>query len=178
MITVNRRTTVIGMFNNRLHAERALHELQALGFDTAQLGLSSPNTTVVRRTPLDHVESQTEEAAAYGAFAGACLAALWYVGAAWNVFPNWVPDFASPLANFIALVAGCAVMSGIIGALIGLATGDTEVRSDDIGSRSDQTCVSVKTSDGLRYNEASGILRRHGCCGPNNRRATDHSIAM
>lgn len=177
MITVNRRNTVIGVFNDRRNAQLALNDLQARGYNTAQLGLTGPNTAPVQHGPLDRVENETEEAAAYGAFAGACLGALWVVGAAWSVFPAWLPSFASPLAVLIAMVAGGAVVGGVIGALIGLATGDSDTRVRT-GTRSDRTVVSVKTPDGLRYEEACCIINDHGGCGTLNRRSTDRSIAM
>src|SRR5687768_11362041 len=91
------RTVVVGVFEDRHHAQKAVDELKRNGFTDAQIG-------VVAREDERHTSKMTEEkgshaaaGAATGAAAGAGVGALWALGIAAGILPAIGPVIAGGL---------------------------------------------------------------------------------
>jgi hypothetical protein len=157
--------TVVGVFNDRTAALRALEELRRAGFTEDQLGVLARDADVeVRSAPADESTregSQWEEGAATGVVAGAGIGALWALGIAAGVLPAIGPVIAGGiLASVLASAAGAAAVGGVLGALIGLGIPEHEARVYEREFHAGRTLVTVRANG--RYDQIRTILRRHG----------------
>ena len=118
-----RRSTVIGVFEDRAHAVAAIKELYQAGFaEKNQIGIAGRhdecNTTVTEAYDVADHGSTAVTGAVTGAVAGASLGGLVGLGA----IPAIGPVIAGgTLAVILVNVAGGAA----IGAALGVATGET-----------------------------------------------------
>lgn len=156
------RSTVIGVFDDRSHAQQAVDELRRAGFREDQIGVAARDFTAVEGTT-----APTEEGTKWGAgattgvIAGAGMGSLWAIGIAAGLLPAIGPVIAGGLlASILASAAGGAMVGGMVGALIGLGIPEEEARYYEEEFKAGRTLVTVK-ADG-RYEEAYAILRRHG----------------
>jgi uncharacterized protein (TIGR02271 family) len=149
-------TTIVGVFDDREDARRAVAALKQAGFTDDQIGVVS------------HGESGKAEAhgtmaaqgAVAGAAAGAGVGALWALGIAAGVLPGIGPAIAGGLlASVLASAAGGAVAAGIAGALVGLGIPEEEAKYYEGEFRAGRTVVTVRSA---RNVEAWDILSRHG----------------
>jgi len=156
------RSTVIGVFNSRDEANRAVDELQRAGFQRDRIG-------VVARDAEGHVRAQSKEGqethagegAAIGAAAGAGTAALVSLGMTFGVIPVIGPVLAvGPLAAALFSAAGGAAVGSLAGGLIGWGIPEEEARFYESEVHAGRFLVTVK-ADG-RYDEAWNILHRSG----------------
>jgi hypothetical protein len=153
------RSTVVGVFEDRSQAQRAVSELRRANFREDQIGvLGRDDSAPAADRP---GESRVAEGAAIGAATGAGVGALWALGIAANVLPGVGPVIAGGLlASVLASAAGTAVAGGIVGALIGLGIPEHEAKFYEGEFHAGRTLVTVK-ADG-RYDEAFTILRNCG----------------
>ena len=168
MATTN-RPTVVGVFEDRDDAERAVEALHRAGFrddhiDFAAHGGAAPaGGTAVGRG------SEAGEGAAKGAFGGGIIGAI--LGAlATGLIPGIGPVIAGGLlAGIVGGAAVGAAGGGLLGALTGsMGVPEEEARYYDGEFRAGRTIVTVR-ADG-RYSEAQSILRRSGAYDVENRR--------
>jgi hypothetical protein len=157
--------TVVGVFDDRGAAARAVQELRQAGFPEDQVGvLARGEDTELRSAPADQTTtegSQWEEGAATGVVAGAGIGALWALGIAAGVLPAIGPVIAGGvLASVLASAAGAATVGGILGALIGLGVPEHEARVYEREFHAGRTLVTVRANG--RYDQIRTILRRHG----------------
>jgi len=151
--TTEQRSTVVGVFNSRAEAERAVADLKRAGFKEDEISLVGKN---------DRGEGNKAGAGATtGAAIGAGAAALTSLGITFAIIPAIGPVLAlGPLAAALLSAAGGAAAGGIIGALIGLGIPEHEAKYYEGELQAGRYLVTVKA--GSRYDEAWAILRRMG----------------
>jgi uncharacterized protein (TIGR02271 family) len=157
------RTTVVGVFEDRRQADKAVSELRQAGFRDDQIGVA------MRGTEMDSGTSTTTKAgdtyAGEGAIAGILtglgLGALAGLGVLSGVIPVIGPAIAGGTLGVIlsnAAVGGGLV--GLVGALVGAGVPEEEATYYHEEFQAGRTIVTV-TADG-RSAEATTILRRNG----------------
>jgi len=165
--TIEQRSTVVGVFEERRQADTAVRELRQAGFREDQIGVAgrreegeTPEATVAEATTAEQ-GTHWEAGAATGALAGAGLGGLVGLGMVAGVIPVIGPVIAGgTLAAILANVAGGAVIGGLVGALVGADIPEEEAHHYQGELEAGRTIVTVKAD--RRYDEAVSILRRHG----------------
>jgi uncharacterized protein (TIGR02271 family) len=155
------RTTIVGVFADRGHAQQAINELKRAGFEDDQIGVTSRDSTSTTQGDADEGDSYAAEGGMTGLAAGAGIGALWGLAVISNVLPGIGPAIAGgTLAALLSSAAAGAAAAGLAGMLIGLGIPREEAEFYEGEFRAGRTLVTVK-SDG-RNAEAQSILRRHG----------------
>jgi hypothetical protein len=163
------RSTVVGVFENRIQAEKAMRDLEVAGFTSDQIGFvmkgDSGQTTV---TETDTGPSKTEGAVG-GVLAGAGVGAM--IGAAASLL---VPGIGPVLAGgILAASLGGAAMGaaagGVLGGLVAAGVPEEEARVYESDFNAGRMLVTVRA--GGRAMEAEEILRRNGATGQRARPA-------
>jgi len=159
-MSVQQRTTIVGVFEDQRHADMAVEELRRAGFRDDQIG-------VARRRAEGETVTNTDEGshagtgAVAGAIAGAGLGGLVGLGIIAGIIPAIGPVIAGgTLAAILANAAGGAAIGSLVGALTGSGIPEEEAYYYQGEFEAGRTIVTVK-ADG-RYDEAMTILRRHG----------------
>ena len=161
--TTQQRSTVVGVFEDRSHADAAISELRQAGFREDQIGVASRHaeTGEAAETTTTGEGSHIGTGAITGALAGAGLGGLVGLGIISGVIPALGLVIAGgTLAAILANVAGGAAIGGLLGALTGAGIPEEEAHYYQGEFEAGRTLVTV-TADG-RYDEAVTILRRHG----------------
>jgi len=164
---------VVGVFQDRAMAERAVEQLKDAGFDDDQIGF------VVRDQGGDQGMKVTDETAetgspgegaAVGAISGGILGGI--IGAAAALLiPGIGPVVAGGiLATTLAGAAVGAAAGGLLGALTNMGVPEEEARYYESEFQSGRTIVTVQ-ADG-RKQEALNILRSNGAYDASTRPAT------
>jgi len=162
-MTANQRSTVVGAFDDRHEADKAVSELQKAGFRSDQIGVAMRHTgeSAETTTTGEATESHAGTGAVTGAVAGLGLGALAGLGVLSGVIPVVGPAIAAgTLGVILSNAAAGAGIAGLVGALIGAGVPEEEARYYHSEFEAGRTIVTVK-ADG-RYDEAMAILRRHG----------------
>jgi hypothetical protein len=164
-MAINRGDIVVGVFDERGAAMRAVEDLRRASFAESQLGVIARGTdTELRSSPVDEAPSEGSrwgEGAATGAVAGASIGALWALGIVAGVLPAIGPVIAGGvLASVLASAAGAAAVGGVLGALIGLGIPEEEARHYEREFHAGRTLVTVRANG--RLDEVRTIFRRHG----------------
>jgi len=161
-MATTQRSTVVGVFHDRNHAQEAVRALRQAGFQEDQIGVVARDNEASATTETTKAKgSHAGEGAAIGVAAGAGTGALWALGIAAGLLPAIGPVIAGGLlASILASAAGGAAVAGIVGALIGLGIPEEEAKYYEGEVHSGRTLVTVR-ADG-RYDEAWTILQRHG----------------
>jgi hypothetical protein len=164
--------TVVGLFNDRRHAEAAIRDLKAAGFTDEQIGVALQSTEgeahIVGDPQVGEGESHSGEYAAKGAVSGGVLGGL--VGLLGSLL---VPGLGAVvvggvLASTLTGAGLGAAAGGIIGALTGMGVSEQDAKHFDLGLRAGGTLVAVGA--GNRTDQALAILQRHGIdFGPSQR---------
>jgi hypothetical protein len=160
-MTASGRSTVVALFDDRTHAERALDELVENGFAREQVGLAVRDAAATVEAPPLDPGTREGEGAVTGAVTGGAVGGL--VGAA--LAAGMIPGIGPVIAGGLLLgaiggaVAGAA-SGGILGTLIGLNVPEHEARHYERHFHSGRTLVVVHA--GERADDAAAILRRHG----------------
>ncbi|HEY3081924.1 MAG TPA: hypothetical protein VGM69_18695 [Chloroflexota bacterium] len=149
------RTTVVGVFEDRSQADRAVEELRRLGFRDDQIGYAVRGT----EGAADTVETG-KTAAGEGLATGAVIGGL--VGAAAALLiPGIGPVVAGGvLASVLGGAAVGAAAGGILGALVGMGIPEQEASYYESEFQAGRVLVTVGC-DG-RCAEAREVLRRFG----------------
>jgi len=163
MVTSNPECRIaVGVFEDRADAQRAVDELQRMGFSDDRIGIALQEETEGTRTvPAEHEESKAGTGAAAGAAAGAGLGALWGLGVVAGMLPAIGPVIAGgTLAAVLASAATGAAVTGLAGALIGLGIPEDEAEYYEEEFKRGRTIVSVDA--GMSYDEVVDVLQSHG----------------
>jgi len=162
MATSTQRDTVVGVFETRAEADRAVDELRRAGFREDQIGVVARDADGnVTTTGKDKEGSYAGEGAVAGAVAGAGIGGLVGLGIVAGVIPVIGPAIAAGTLGTILLnAAGGAAIAGIAGALIGMGVPEEEAEYYEGEIKSGRFLVTVK--DARRYNDAWRILHSAG----------------
>lgn len=145
----SKRSTYVGLFEDRTDAEKAAAELRAKGFKDDEIGYAWKDEGGTH-----NVGDAAVKGAATGAVAGGLLGA-----AAAVLIPGIGPIVAGGmLATALAGAAAGAAVGGIAGALLKLGVPDEEARYYEDEFKRGRALMTVKSGD--RYDEAADIIRR------------------
>jgi hypothetical protein len=158
------RSTVVGVFEDRRHADRAVNSLLNAGFRKEQIGVAMRHEDAID-TPTAGAESETHTHAEAGAITGALtglgLGALAGLGVLAGVIPVVGPAIAAgTLGVILSNAAAGAGIAGLVGALVGAGVPEHEARYYHQEFEAGRTIVTVKAD--TRYDEAANILRLAG----------------
>ena len=157
------RQTVVGVFNDRREAERAVQELHQAGFRDDQIGYAAHGGEGMEGGTDWQTAGPGEagEGAAKGAVSGGLIGGI--LGAlATGLIPGIGPVIAGGLlAGILGGAAVGAAGGGLLGALVGsMGVPEEEARYYDDEFKAGRTIVTVKSNG--RYDEARAILQRFG----------------
>jgi len=159
------RSTVVGVFDDRDHAEMAVRDLQAAGFTENQIGFAMRDGGGAAH---GSGEVTTDTGPGSGALTGlttggliggvlGALASLAIPG----VGPVVAAGILGPILGGAAAGAGIgAVGGGLVGGLVTTGVPEEDARIYDEEFRSGRAIVTVRADN--RYSEAESIMRRHG----------------
>ena len=169
------RSTIVGIFDDRLAAERAVDELERTGFQSSDIGYAIRGSDAVRGGMITDAQGTKDgKGAAVGAATGAGVGAL--LGAAAAVLiPGVGPVVAAGILSsaFGGALVGTAV-GGIFGAFVGLGVSEHEAKFLETEFQSGKAIVVVRA--GPRAADAGEVLRRHGGYDVQARRPGDEPI--
>jgi uncharacterized protein (TIGR02271 family) len=162
-MAAKQRSTVVGVFEDRQAADRAVAELKRAGFRDDQIGVAMRHTegaTGVTATG-GTGETYAEEGGVTGVLTGLGLGALAGLGVLSGVIPVIGPAIAAgTLGVILSNAAAGAAVAGLAGALIGYGIPEEEAKYYHGEFEAGRTIVTV-TADG-RYDEAYAILQQYG----------------
>jgi len=159
--STSERSAIVGVFDDRGKAQRAVEELRQAGFDDDQIGFAARGEDGTTHSGFGTgAETEAGSHAGTGAVAGGVLGGLLGAAAA-LLLPGIGPVVAGGiLAATLGGAAVGAAAGGLIGALTGMGVPEDEARYYEQEVQSGRTIVTVK-ADG-RYQEAMDILQRNG----------------
>lgn len=167
-MTMTERSTAVGVFTDRVQAERAITELRRAGFRDDQIGfVMSGKEQVAEGTLAQEHRGDTATGAATGAVGGGVIGGI--LGAAASLLiPGFGPAIAGGIlaATLGGVVLG-AVAGGIVGALTSMGVPEEEARYYESELNTGRTIVTVSAPG--RYLEALSILRENGGYDANTR---------
>lgn len=137
---------ITGMFNSRPAAERAVADLQNLGYTQNDISVMMNNDTHAREFAADTGTKATEGAgvgAGIGGTLGAIVAALTAGGAIVATGGVAAPLVAGPLAAALAGAGAGGLGGGLIGGLIGAGIPEERARGYETGLSSGGILVGV-----------------------------------
>lgn len=163
------RRTVVGVFDQRDDAERAIRELKDAGFAGDQIGIAMRDRDAQGQL-VEETGTHAAEGAVTGAVGGGILGGLagLLIGIGALAIPGIGPVVAGgALATAFGTTAGTAVAGagigvaagGIVGALVGMGVPEEEAHYFETGFRSGGILVSVDAKG--RAMEAQNILERN-----------------
>jgi uncharacterized protein (TIGR02271 family) len=152
---------IVGVFETRARAEKAISDLKAAGFDDDNIGMihrDSEGKTVKSGAADD---TYAEEGAVAGAVAGAAGGALVGAGIMAGVIPVIGPVLAlGTLGTILVNAAGGAAIVGLTGALVGWGIPEEDAEYYETEVKAGRYLVTVEAGD--REAEARSILRGQG----------------
>jgi len=172
-----KRSTVVGVFEDRRHADQAVAELKRVGFRDDQIGVAMRHTEGFTDTAdADDTGSHAGTGAATVIVAGLGLGALAGLGGISGGIPVIGPAIAAgTLGVVLSNAAAGAGIVGLTGALIGAGVPENEATYYHGEFEAGRTIVTV-TADG-RGDEASSIMRKHGAYDMSTRGSVASSAA-
>jgi hypothetical protein len=159
------KTTVVGVFEDRLQADRAVDELRRTGFRHDQIGVAMLHDAedVAVGDVTDAVDADGSDAgigAITGILTGLGLGALAGLGVLSGVIPVIGPAIAGgTLGIILSNAAVGAGVGGLVGALVGAGIPEEHAHYYQGEFEAGRTIVTVQ-ADG-RADEAKAILRRY-----------------
>ncbi|MBA4063562.1 MAG: hypothetical protein C0501_07570 [Isosphaera sp.] len=156
-----KKHTVVGVFETKARADRAVEDLKAAGFDEGKIGLVFRDAEggTVKSGAAD--ETYAEEGAAIGAVAGAAGGAAIGAAIVAGMIPVIGPVLAvGPLAAVLLNAAGGAAIAGVAGALIGWGIPEEDASFYETEVQNGRYLVTVDA--GNREAEARDLLHRGG----------------
>jgi uncharacterized protein (TIGR02271 family) len=159
-MAAKQRSTVVGVFEDRVRADQAVADLKRAGFRDDQIGVAMRHTEGAAGTAATD-DTYAGEGATAGVLTGLGLGALAGLGVLSGVIPVVGPAIAAgTLGVILSNAAAGAAVAGLAGALIGYGIPEEEAKYYHGEFEAGRTIVTVQ-ADG-RYDEALAILRRHG----------------
>jgi hypothetical protein len=157
------QSTIVGVFEDRQQADRAVDELRRAGFRDDQIGVAMryDDEGFAGEDVGDSTgESRAATGAATGALAGLGLGALAGLGVLSGVIPVIGPAIAAgTLGIILTNAAAGAGIGGLVGALAGAGIPEDEAHFYQGEFESGRTIVTVQAEG--RADEAMAILRRY-----------------
>jgi hypothetical protein len=158
------QSTIVGVFDDRLQADRAVDELRRAEFRDDQIGVAMRYDTGSATAETVDTTAADETAAGTGAITGALtglgLGALAGFGVLSGVIPVIGPAIAGgTLGVILSNAAAGAGVGGLVGALVGAGIPEDEAQYYQGEFESGRTIVTVR-ADG-RADEAMAIFRRY-----------------
>jgi heat induced stress protein YflT len=156
-MTMNQRSTVVGVFADRVQAEQAVTELRRLGFTDDQIGHVARDA---RGTSGMVTPGETAERAAVGAASGGVAGGI--IGAAASLLiPGVGPAIAGGIlaATLGGVVVGAAT-GGIVGALTSMGVSEEEACYYQGEFEAGRTIVTVNAPG--QEQAVKDVLRRFG----------------
>jgi hypothetical protein len=164
-------STVVGVFEDRLHANKAITELHQVGFDQSQIGVAMQHAEGVEDVITTEHDSHAGSGALTGALTGLGLGALAGLGVLAGVIPVVGPAIAAgTLGVILSNAAAGAGLVGLVGALVGAGVPEHEAKYYQGELEAGRAIITVNA--GSRSAEATGILRRCGAYDMSSRGAT------
>ncbi|MDG3004492.1 hypothetical protein [Paludisphaera mucosa] len=161
--------TIVGVFEDRRHANQAITELAEAGFTDQQIGVATRHTADAATGVAETAGgSAVESGALTGALAGLGLGALAGLGVLSGVIPIIGPAImAGTLGVVLSNAAAGAGVAGLVGALVGSGIPEEEATYYQSEFEAGRTVVTVAA--GERAAEASAIFRKYGAYDMQNR---------
>jgi hypothetical protein len=178
------QSTIVGVFEDRLQADRAIDELRRAGFRDDQIGVamrydegSATMGDAADATAMsDADDTHAGTGAVTGVVAGLGLGALAGLGVLSGVIPVIGPAIAGgTLGIVLSNAAVGAGVGGLVGALAGAGVPEDEARYYQGEFESGRTIVTVR-ADG-RADDAMSIIRRYGAYDMSSRPDTSSRAA-
>jgi hypothetical protein len=155
------RSTVVGVFEDRLHANQAITDLHKAGFTEKQIGVAMRHAEGVADTASTGHDTHAGSGALTGALTGLGLGALAGLGVLAGVIPVVGPAIAAgTLGVVLSNAAAGAGIAGLVGALVGAGLPEHEAKFYQDEFEAGRAIVTVDA--GTRSDEANAILRRCG----------------
>ena len=156
---------VVGVFDDRDTAQRAIDDLVAAGFRQDEIGYAiKSDTTPAEREGEVLAAEGPAGGAATGALTGGVLGGL-IAAAAALIVPGVGPVLAGGiLASAFGGAAIGAAAGGMLGALVGLGVPEAEAARLEAELHAGRAVVTIHTP--TRAEEAEAILNRHGAIAP------------
>ena len=159
-MTMTGRSTVVGVFEDRAAAERAIEELHRAGFNDDQIGYVVRDNRGTTDTVTGGQKTLAGEGAATGAISGGVVGGVLGAAAA-LLIPGFGPAIAGGiLATTLGGAAIGAAAGGILGALVGMGIPEEEARYYQSAFEAGSVLVTVQAPG--RQREALDILHRSG----------------
>lgn len=169
MITQN-RSTVVGVFEDRLHANQAINELHQAGFTGGEIGVTMKHAEGLDDAATADDDSHAASGAMTGALTGLGLGALAGLGVLAGVIPVVGPAIAAgTLGVMLSNAAAGAGIAGLVGALVGAGLPEHEAQYYQGEFEAGRAIVTVNAAN--RADEATAILRQCGAYDMNSRAA-------
>ncbi len=166
--------TVVGVFQDSLHANQAIAELHEAGFDKSQVGIAMRHGDGLADDVVTEKGTHAESGAVTGALTGLGLGALAGLGVLAGVIPVVGPAIAAgTLGVILSNAAAGAGIVGLVGALVGAGIPEHEAKYYQQEFEAGHAIVSVIASG--RATAAADILRRHGAYDMSSRKAVSVS---
>ena len=152
---------VIGVFEDRLAAERAVSDLEDAGFSGREIGFALRGSDVVRGgIATDAVGTKDGAGAAKGMVAGGVTGGILGAAAALLV-PGAGPFIAAGiLTTALGASAAGAAVGGMLGAMSGLGVSEEEALFYENELKCGRAIVAIRNAN--RAQKATEILRAHG----------------
>jgi hypothetical protein len=154
--------TVMGVFNTRGHAERAIDSLRHAGFSAEQIGVAAPGENLHQdESPTAKLEKTAEKGAVSGVVTGTFVGALAGTAIVTGLIPGIGPVIAvGILAGIVGGAAAGAALGGFAGPFVLLGLSEENAHRYGQELRQGRTLVAVQADD--RWAEAAEILERLG----------------
>jgi hypothetical protein len=162
-------STVVGVFEDRLHANKAITELHQAGFSQSQIGVAMPHAEGGEDITATDPDSHAASGALTGALTGLGLGALAGLGVLAGVIPVVGPAIAAgTLGVIISNAAAGAGIAGLVGALVGAGIPEHEAKFYQGELETGRSIITVEAAG--RADEATVIMRQCGGYDMSNRR--------
>ena len=160
-MNTQKSSTVVGVFEDKTHANKAITELHEAGFNQSQIGVVMQHAEGAGNTPATEHDSHAGSGALTGALTGLGLGALAGLGVLAGVIPVVGPAIAAgTLGVVLSNAAAGAGIAGLVGALVGAGIPEHEAKYYQGELEAGRAIVTVSASG--RADEATSILRRCG----------------
>jgi adenosine/AMP kinase len=154
-------STVVGVFEDRVHANKAITELHQAGFDRNQIGVAMRHADGVENMTGTKHDTHATSGALAGALTGLGLGALAGLGVLAGVIPVVGPAIAAgTLGVVLSNAAAGAGIAGLVGALVGAGIPEDEAKYYQEELEAGRTIVTINAAG--RADEVTAILHRCG----------------
>jgi len=164
MAAAKQSSTVVGVFEDRQQADKAVSDLLKAGFRQDQIGVAMRHESegvAGQSTSGDTGDSHAGEGAIAGVLTGLGLGALAGLGVLSGVIPVVGPAIAAgTLGIIVSNAAVGAGVAGLVGALVGAGIPEHEAKYYHEEFEAGRTIVTVSANG--RADEARAILQRFG----------------